>query len=644
MSNSEEDTYSTVFASLKHPIRRKILRILSNEPESFSGLQKQFRIESSHLTYHLEGLGSLLLKTDDGKYALSSLGEAAVSMMTRVEEPSRTSMHSFFPSAPHPGILKPLAFLLICGLVASLVFSGVMLLRSNESDTAYNRLDKAYAGLNQAYDQLNRTYAELNQAYSQLNETYNGLDSAYGHLNETYLALLSADAHVVYDLGTGLNYTKIQDAINHAENGSILLVTNGVYHETVILNKTLTLAGIDDGCVIENAAVYGDPKNYSVGFWTTGQESVGVDVLADNSTIFGVTIRNCTLGIRLNHCSGSTVNMDNLTLNIHAVVLDHSNGSFINDNSMPSNFLDGIELNNSYDNTISKNVVSSTSAIILDGAEGFGLHLSSSSTNRIMDNILTDSGSDDIFLEENSDNNTLSRNTIGPMYYQLPTIAEDSSGNNTFFLNNIISITPPFTPYSPWTLSRNDSWSFQGEGNYWADYSGLDNGNDGRIMGDGIGDTELPWHGVDDYPLISPVNPFPVLWNNEVYPVVLSTNNTICSGAGKEYGFSQSLRSFTFLALGPVNTTGYFDLTLPKSLLSGPWALYMSGVNTYARVTFENETYITISMSYENIGYYVNLIGAHVIPEYPAVGAVFLIMLVSIVVLIIGKKKLKKLK
>jgi parallel beta-helix repeat protein len=453
-------------------------------------------------------------------------------------------------------------------------------------------------------------------------------------------ATVQAETHVIR---VPEDYSSIQEAINHAENGSILLVTNGVYHETVILNKTLTLIGIDEGGVIENAAVLGDPRNYLLG-WAAGPESIGVDVLADNSTIIGLTIRNCTVGIRLNHCSGSTLNRNNLTLNIHAVVLDHSNGSLVNDNSMSSNLLDGIELDNSYDNTISKNVVSSTSAIMLDGSIGFGLHLSSSSTNKIMDNILTDSAWDDIFLEANSNYNTLSRNTIGPMYYYGPTIAEDSCANNTFFLNNIISIVPAFTPYSLWTLSKNDYWSFQGEGNYWADYSGLDNGNDSRLIGDSIGDTELPWHGVDDYPLISPVNPFPVLWNNEVYPVALSTNNTICSSGGKEYGFSQGFRSFAFVAYGPANTTGYFNLTLPKSLLGGPWTLYMSGVQTYARITFENETYTTISISYENIGYYVNLIGAHVIPEYPAVDAIFLITFVSVVALIIGKKKLKNLK
>ena len=91
MSGSEEDTYSMIFTSLKHPIRRGVLRILSDNPQSFSDMQRLLKIESSHLTYHLEGLGSLLVKTEEGKYALSSLGEAAASTMKRVEEPPKAN-------------------------------------------------------------------------------------------------------------------------------------------------------------------------------------------------------------------------------------------------------------------------------------------------------------------------------------------------------------------------------------------------------------------------------------------------------------------------------------------------------------------------------------------------------------------------
>ena len=127
MSSSEEDSYSMIFTSLKHPIRRKILRILSSEAQTFSDLQRQFKIESSHLTYHIDGLGNLLYKTEDGKYALSSLGEAAVSMMRNVEEPPTTLSFPFIHSARARAVASVLSIgsiligisLLAVGLFAS---------------------------------------------------------------------------------------------------------------------------------------------------------------------------------------------------------------------------------------------------------------------------------------------------------------------------------------------------------------------------------------------------------------------------------------------------------------------------------------------------------------------------------------------
>ncbi|MGO8805362.1 MAG: ArsR family transcriptional regulator [Candidatus Bathyarchaeia archaeon] len=36
MSDAKEEIYSTMFSSLKHPARRKILRVLSEKPLTFS--------------------------------------------------------------------------------------------------------------------------------------------------------------------------------------------------------------------------------------------------------------------------------------------------------------------------------------------------------------------------------------------------------------------------------------------------------------------------------------------------------------------------------------------------------------------------------------------------------------------------------
>lgn len=82
----EEETYSLIFTSLKHPLRRKILRMLSDKPLSFSEILEQLTIDSGHLNYHLENLGDIITHTKDGKYELSSVGSAAVKLMNKVEE------------------------------------------------------------------------------------------------------------------------------------------------------------------------------------------------------------------------------------------------------------------------------------------------------------------------------------------------------------------------------------------------------------------------------------------------------------------------------------------------------------------------------------------------------------------------------
>jgi hypothetical protein len=86
MAGSEEEIYSIMFKSLKHPARRKILRMLSSKPMSFMEMVDTLGVSSSHLTYHLENLGELVTKTETGEYKLSSFGVATVSAMKGVEE------------------------------------------------------------------------------------------------------------------------------------------------------------------------------------------------------------------------------------------------------------------------------------------------------------------------------------------------------------------------------------------------------------------------------------------------------------------------------------------------------------------------------------------------------------------------------
>jgi DNA-binding transcriptional ArsR family regulator len=85
-SRSEEEIYSIMFKSLKHPARRRILGLLNDKSLGFMEMAALLGISSSHLTYHLESLGELVAKTAEGEYCLSSFGRATVSAMKGVEE------------------------------------------------------------------------------------------------------------------------------------------------------------------------------------------------------------------------------------------------------------------------------------------------------------------------------------------------------------------------------------------------------------------------------------------------------------------------------------------------------------------------------------------------------------------------------
>src|SRR5207247_8943444 len=82
---ADEETYSVIFSSLKHPLRRKILRILAAGPKTFTEVLQQLDVDSAHFSYHLESLGGLTRKDEEEKYHLSNLERAASSLMPRVD-------------------------------------------------------------------------------------------------------------------------------------------------------------------------------------------------------------------------------------------------------------------------------------------------------------------------------------------------------------------------------------------------------------------------------------------------------------------------------------------------------------------------------------------------------------------------------
>ena len=151
MSGSEEETYSLMFSSLKHPARRKILRMLSERTMTFSQMLEELAIPSSHLTYHLENLGELVIKGDDAKYRLSSFGKASVTMMKGAEEVPDVNSKRF---SALPLQWKTFFVALMIGIVILASMSAVQF-------SSFNQLSTNFAGLKQDYDKLNSENQQL---------------------------------------------------------------------------------------------------------------------------------------------------------------------------------------------------------------------------------------------------------------------------------------------------------------------------------------------------------------------------------------------------------------------------------------------------------------------------------------------------
>ncbi|HLN88680.1 MAG TPA: winged helix-turn-helix domain-containing protein [Candidatus Binatia bacterium] len=152
---SKEEIYSTMFSSLKHPARRKILRILADKPLTFSEMLDLLGVSSPNLTYHLESLGELVTKSDDGVYRLSTFGLAAVSTMKIVEEAppvqpkKRTSLSLKW---------KTTVVILLIGLV---VFSSMAALQSGALNQATSERDSLQSKYNQLLSWSNTTNSAI---------------------------------------------------------------------------------------------------------------------------------------------------------------------------------------------------------------------------------------------------------------------------------------------------------------------------------------------------------------------------------------------------------------------------------------------------------------------------------------------------
>jgi parallel beta-helix repeat protein len=268
------------------------------------------------------------------------------------------------------------------------------------------------------------------------------------------------------------DYPTIESAMTNANDGDTIFVKKGTYHETLKIDKPITLIGENrDTTIIKGILREGikipltiTQNNVTITGFTLSDGWAGIQLFANCCIVSGNRITNNEHGIRHggHNCqiTGNLVH-SNRFCNIN---LESCYNAIVEGNQVLFSY-DGIEIIQSGSNTISGNNVENNS--------GLGILIKYSHGNTLTGNNITNS-------------------RVG--------IAIGVSNANTFHRNNFIDNTMQVGAnesyaiiwgYSP---SVND-WN----GNYWSDYNGTDSNRDGE----GDAPYVINERNADNHPLMS---------------------------------------------------------------------------------------------------------------------------------------------
>jgi parallel beta-helix repeat protein len=259
------------------------------------------------------------------------------------------------------------------------------------------------------------------------------------------------------------DYKTLQKAVDAASPGDTIVVAPGVYHETIIVNKTITILG-EKGT---------DPV------FEGGGSGIFMSLLsgASGSTIAGLVITNYDQGILV-------VNANNLKIYSTTMSLMKQNGIALTGTNTMNN--------NIYGNIFESNAVAAN-------------FTASSTGNVFYKNIILGNIADSVGLSLESSGNIVYANTISQNQVGIRITAGFNTIYHNNFINNVGQTSILTNAYNKWD---ND---YPSGGSYWSSYIGSDEKsgpNQDQTGKDGINDTSytIATNNVDRYPLMKPFN------------------------------------------------------------------------------------------------------------------------------------------
>ena len=362
-------------------------------------------------------------------------------------------------------------------------------------------------------------------------------DRQMGPLSPSTFNVTLIGYYPVHNLNTSLSYPTIQAAIDADEtlNGHTINVDEGMYHEHVVVDKSISLIGqnrettVIDGNYAGNVIELTASDIIITSFTLQRGADYGLILFSNNNIIVGNTITSNYLdGINLQPSNGNHLVDNTITSNgRHGIRgLEWNDGEIIG-NIITGHYDDsGIFLTSCNNITLMNNSIRSNSV---------GINFGFSDRNLIDFNLIFDNerniklgGSRHNMITYNNISNSLTgiqfwpgsehnvvsgnviTNNVNHGIWMDQTYGDVC--NNTIFHNNFINNTKHVHIY---TTSCSNKWDdeYSSGGNYWIDYASVDlysgpyqneNGSDGIWDHPYIIDE----HNQDNYPLVNPWSPY----------------------------------------------------------------------------------------------------------------------------------------